>query len=180
MIWDLLREVSSHTCTTQEILCSDVFTTTQKSLERSGEGGGGVQHTGGRMQSFSAAEEITCFCLEHIDTCIGPYHTISTSLSALTCTSLLFHPEIYLVFLACKRVKPAQDLLLCSHVSSSGLSADFIWGGQTEKVQSHSDVCIQTYKVWRIPVVKCLSESSFREQGARWLIYNVIIMLLLI
>ena len=99
--------------------------------------------------------------------------SLLTSLSALTCTSPLFHPEIYFVYFACSEA--------CAG-SASVVPHELLWTFCRLYMRRPD----RESSLWRLhPDIqplqrKCLSESSFREQGARWLIYNVIIMLLLI
>ena len=52
---------------------SDVFTTTGKTLERSSEGWRLIEHPGGRTLRMNSTVEITCFCVQHIDTSVCLY-----------------------------------------------------------------------------------------------------------
>ena len=88
--WTLVSTIGSrhfldfafHIWTMQpEILRSESFTTTGKSLHRSDEGWSG----GGRTCCIHSAAEIRCLCLEHIDSNVGQTKRswISSSLRSL-------------------------------------------------------------------------------------------------
>ena len=140
-----------------EVLCTSTFATTPKSLVCSSE----------LTYSFCSGDHVFLF-KAHWQRSIGPYrHKLSSHLRLClsSCVAPLFHSEIntnYLFIFAsvvCDEnhqhtlllvVNPMEDLLLCSHIGSSGHSADVSPGDGPEKVRrksgsSHSDILVHTY-----------------------------------
>ena len=99
------------------------------------------------------AERNIKILLQHIHTSVKPYHqTFSWHLGlCLMCMTLLFHPNIFIlfcfcVFCICRLIETlsthplamnvAEDLLLCFNMGSSGHYLEFLQGGCQEKLWS--------------------------------------------
>ena len=117
---------------------------------------------------FNSTAEITCFCLPHINTGVGPLSPKahkSCCLSKFTSSTVsstwrtpIFYPEtlVFILHQSLFRIThlltkdPVEDLLLFSHMGSLRHSPEFLPGSWQEKLRrksriSHSDICVLRY-----------------------------------
>ena len=157
----------------QEILRSDAFKATEKSLVLGGGGVGGAAERG-RMKHMNSTAEITWFLLRAHR---HQRRVLSTKVpfTSSTCKALLFHLEIFLFFLyffVCvlemsrplARGESSENLQLCSHMGSFTHSPEPLQGGWQEKLLFRSPRREHLSKYWK----NCSEIFNKGSQTTRW------------